>query len=248
MTRDLGQYIEHIQGADNAEEVYQRFLKIITAYGYDRMTYTLLTDSHSLNLKRQHGLVTNYPAEWMDYYIKNNYMAIDPVVIAAQQASAPFFWEDLKSRTDLPDGSLRILDEAAEVGVRDGICASFAGRGGELTGVGLARSQGTGQADKDYALMADLFLLSAFFHEKLIGFLSSKAIPPITAKERDILSWAAEGKTDEEIALLLRLSVHTVRWHWKNIFEKLGVRGRVNCITKSLLMGIIEPIRVRPTY
>ncbi len=246
--RDLGGYIEDIQSADDAEDIYQRFLKIATAHGYDRMTYTLMTDFHSLNLKRQHGLLTNYPEEWMQHYIQNDYMTLDPVILGALQSPAPFFWSDLKKRLVLPTASWRILEEGAEAGVGNGMCISFPGRAGELSGVGLARSDNGKREDRDYGLMADLGLISAFFHEKLVGFLSSKVIDNITVKERDILNWAAEGKTDAEIAIIMNLSVNTVRWYWKRLFDKLEVRGRVNCLTKAIMMGVIVPARVRSPY
>lgn len=246
--RELGPAIEDIQSATSAEDVYARYLKIVNAYGYDRMTYSLMTDFPALNLKRQHGLITNYPASWMQHYIQNDYLAIDPVVIAAKQSSVPFFWADIKSRLQLPGKSWQVLEEGAESGVRDGICISFYGQGGELSGVGLARTDGGPHADKDYALMADLNLISAFFHQKLMSYLSLRQGLAVTHKERDILNWAAEGKTDEEISLLLHLSVNTVRWHWKKLFEKLEVRGRVNCVTKAMMMGIIVPAQVRSHY
>ena len=42
-------------------------------------------------------------------------------------------------------------------------------------------------------------------------------------REEEILLWASEGKSDEDIADILTINVNTVRFHWKNIFEKLMI-------------------------
>jgi DNA-binding CsgD family transcriptional regulator len=94
--------------------------------------------------------------------------------------------------------------------------------------------------------MANAYLLSTYFHEKYRSLIQPSVISKITQKEHDIIAWAAEGKTDEEIAVILNLSAHTVRWHWKKIFTKLDARGRLYAITKAISMGLVTPARITP--
>ena len=49
----------------------------------------------------------------------------------------------------------------------------------------------------------------------------------LTPRERDILRLAADGRTNDEIATALVLSVRTVERHLSNTYAKLGVGGRV---------------------
>ncbi|HMO52689.1 MAG TPA: helix-turn-helix transcriptional regulator [Kiritimatiellia bacterium] len=49
---------------------------------------------------------------------------------------------------------------------------------------------------------------------------------PISTREADIFEWVAEGKSNEEIALILGVSVNTVKTHLKRGFLKLGVENR----------------------
>jgi pimeloyl-ACP methyl ester carboxylesterase/DNA-binding CsgD family transcriptional regulator len=49
----------------------------------------------------------------------------------------------------------------------------------------------------------------------------------LSARERDVLRLAAEGRTNEEIAAALTLSVRTVERHLSNTYAKLGLAGRV---------------------
>lgn len=48
----------------------------------------------------------------------------------------------------------------------------------------------------------------------------------LSSREREVLSYLARGKTNTEIAQDLSISDNTVRFHLKNIFEKLGVTNR----------------------
>ena len=45
----------------------------------------------------------------------------------------------------------------------------------------------------------------------------------LTKRETEIICLVAKGKQNEEISLLLFLSIHTVKTHRKNIFKKLNI-------------------------
>lgn len=48
----------------------------------------------------------------------------------------------------------------------------------------------------------------------------------LTAREREVHHWLAQGKTNDEIAGILGISPHTVKHHVDHIFQKLGVENR----------------------
>ena len=52
----------------------------------------------------------------------------------------------------------------------------------------------------------------------------------LTQREREVFQTVANGMSNREIALKLRLSEHTVKQHLKRIFEKLGVSSRVELV------------------
>ena len=55
-------------------------------------------------------------------------------------------------------------------------------------------------------------------------------VGPLTAREAECLRWAADGKTNGEIATILDISENTVRYHFKNVLTKLGARSRAQAI------------------
>jgi DNA-binding CsgD family transcriptional regulator len=44
----------------------------------------------------------------------------------------------------------------------------------------------------------------------------------LTDRETEIMRWVAEGKTNWEISIILNVSLNTIKFHLKNIFQKLG--------------------------
>jgi len=49
----------------------------------------------------------------------------------------------------------------------------------------------------------------------------------LTHRQTEVLHWIAEGKTNNEISLILGCSFFTVKNHLKKIFQSLGVHSRV---------------------
>lgn len=65
-------------------------------------------------------------------------------------------------------------------------------------------------------------------------------IDRLTARELEVLSQVASGKTNKEIGRILFISDRTVQGHLKNIYEKLGVATRTEAVTIALQHGFIR--------
>ncbi len=58
----------------------------------------------------------------------------------------------------------------------------------------------------------------------------------LTYREEDVLYWVAQGKTNEDVAAILRIAPGTVKVHLENIYRKLGVENRTaaSALAKNL--------------
>ena len=63
----------------------------------------------------------------------------------------------------------------------------------------------------------------------------------LTEREREILQLVAEGRTNQEIADLLTLSIKTVQTHRAHIMEKIDAHDRTDLVKYAIRMGMISP-------
>ncbi len=62
----------------------------------------------------------------------------------------------------------------------------------------------------------------------------------LTAREREVLQHIAEGKTNKEIATLLKLSVYTVDAHRSRIMEKLNLHSTGELVRFAVRNGLVD--------
>jgi DNA-binding CsgD family transcriptional regulator len=61
----------------------------------------------------------------------------------------------------------------------------------------------------------------------------------LSAQETECLRWCKEGKTNWEIAGILRISEKTVEFHLGKAMKKLGAGNRTTAVVRALKLGLI---------
>lgn len=62
----------------------------------------------------------------------------------------------------------------------------------------------------------------------------------VTPREVEVLTWVRDGKTNDEIAAILGLSMLTVKNHLRNAMKKLVVRTRGQAVAKAIALGFLR--------
>ena len=62
----------------------------------------------------------------------------------------------------------------------------------------------------------------------------------VTERERQILLWMREGKSNQQIAEVLGISPLTVKNHVQKILRKLGASNRAQAVAEALSLGLLE--------
>jgi DNA-binding CsgD family transcriptional regulator len=62
----------------------------------------------------------------------------------------------------------------------------------------------------------------------------------LTARELGIVRLVAEGLTDQQVGIQLRLSRHTIGNHMRRIFDKAGVTSRTALVMWAVRLGVIS--------
>ena len=187
-------------------------------------------------------LSATYSAEWQKHYAQKAYIDIDPIVRSGFGGILPVDWSEI----DRSDPIVRkFFGEAQELDVgSQGLSLPMRGRHGEFA---LFTVTWTGLQPEwlkiKQALLRDLMLFAWNFHAAAlrscgVGLDEKKIrLPP---REASCLRWKALGKTDEDIARILSISPHTVRFHLEASRSRLNTSNTTHTVAKALALGLIN--------
>jgi len=57
--------------------------------------------------------------------------------------------------------------------------------------------------------------------------------------EKRVLQLMSEGMTKKEIALTIHISVHTVNFHLRRVYEKLNVKTNTGAVARAIRQNVI---------
>ncbi len=239
---DFREFIVRTNGADSVEALYRHLEEALAEIGYDRFVYSFLTDHPAIGKTAGHGELRNYPDDWFRYYLEQGYGQADPAIRFGRLYHGPIPWSQLERNHQLSRLETKIFREGEEAGLLDGIAVPLHGPNGELAGFGIASS--TGGVELDRNLLSMIAAIAQQFHLVYCDLFRNRAMPlpapVLTAREREVLRWCMEGKSNWETGQLLSISEHGVEFHLRNIYRKLQVNSRICAVVKAIRLGLIE--------
>jgi DNA-binding CsgD family transcriptional regulator len=64
-------------------------------------------------------------------------------------------------------------------------------------------------------------------------------VDPLSERERECLFWVAEGKTTEEVALIVGVSTNTANRYVAQAIQKLSAANRSKAVATAIRRGIL---------
>lgn len=231
--------IQDMAGIHDQAYRHRIFLKHAEKFGVTRFAY--LNTCHPAS---PFHVETNYPDEWAVHYHQSGYAAVDPVTQEGIRSSLPFRWRNTLILPQYGAQARKVFDEAAEFGLRDGMTIPIRAAGG-IGVMSMAVDDSALFRPSAAAERHVLHLMALHFHIACDRALSpAPAVmqaPRLTPREREVLLWAARGKTGWEIAQILNLTVRTVTYHVENARSKLGAASRAQAVVAAMAFGLIQP-------
>jgi LuxR family maltose regulon positive regulatory protein len=62
---------------------------------------------------------------------------------------------------------------------------------------------------------------------------------PLSAREREVLQLIAQGRSNREIAEVLFVTEHTVKYHVTSLFTRLDVTSRAEAVARAAALGLL---------
>jgi DNA-binding CsgD family transcriptional regulator len=143
----------------------------------------------------------------------------------------------LVEATTSPDAVL--IDGAAETAL-PAAAVAIGAVGGEFAGC-LPHDAGAAQIDAALrAVAAGLTVRATPPQTRNFDALPEEPPVLLTPREIEVLGALGNGMTNKEVARLLAISPHTVKFHIESLFRKLGVASRAEAVAKGMRQQIVE--------
>jgi LuxR family quorum sensing-dependent transcriptional regulator len=233
-------FVHDLDRARNIKDITSNVLRHLSQIGAETVIATSMP-SVGHNRRQQLGnvLFHDVPVEWVTSYASRGYAFRDPVIRRMKSMGAPFYWNELEGDVQGDPSAARIMGEAADCGLRNGFSTSFITLDGQAVGFSLAGRDFT----VDPEMRGVLNLIASYAIGRAIALQqeSSSEIKRITlsAREREALQWAAEGKNDWEIGEVMNISEHGADKHLRAVRAKLGAINRTQAVAEAIRRGLI---------
>jgi DNA-binding CsgD family transcriptional regulator len=186
-------------------------------------------------------LAMTYTPEWQKHYAQERYVDVDPVVKAGLGGILPVDWSEIDRSSPVVR---KFFGEAQELKVgSQGLSIPVRGRSGEFALVSFTADVSNREWRlKHHELMRDAMVLAFNFHAAAMRSvqLANADTPALTHRESSCLRWKAQGKSDSEIATILSISPHTVRFHLECARTRLNAGNATHAVAVAISLGLIS--------
>ncbi len=236
----LGYCIKEITDAATGSELRQCLEDFRELY---HLTHAVLhvTDVPGIP-QTQLPLILTYPREWVDTYMTQNYLEIDPVVRTEHRCCLSFDWSslDLKSPS-----SARFFQEAETFGIgRRGLTTNVRGPGGERSLFTVTSNLDEAQwVELRESAKTDFHVFAINLHEKVMtlsGLRERNRITRLSRRETQCLELLARGFVPKQIVTSLGISESAVRLYLGSGRRKLQVATMNQAIAKAATLELIR--------
>lgn len=226
--------MEHLERAADPNAIIGQLGVWLSQFGYTSFLVTGMPLPQQERLE-PYILLNGWPDDWYRRYTNANHYQHDPVARQCFATLEPFAWSELPPERLLPTAASRVMDEAAECGLREGLCVPLHDVHGFQAAVTMAGAKP--ELPTNARRMVHLLALYAFSAADRIFRSADRGVAvedQLSAREREILRWTAVGKTSWEIGKILGISEFTVNTHLRNSRRKLGTSNNVHSVVEAL--------------
>lgn len=183
--------------------------------------------------------LTDTPSRFYDNYDRYELLRDSPMFNHLRKSTTPKLWRAdtlLRKRSETRNAHIRGV--LAEMGFEDAAVIPVHKIDGTR---GAVVFSGRGVNIRQYELgILGLIAVHAYDIFDLLNQAREALDKPLTARETEVLEWAANGKTSGEIAQILALSDHTINTYMNSAMRKLDCVNRTQLVAKALRLHLIN--------
>ena len=238
----LRDYLQEIARCPSLEELWDIHVDKMNDYGFDRLIYgfTRYRSGQSLGDPEDFVILTNHSRAYTDEFIGGGLYYHAPMVRWALQHDGACSWtvlHEMALQRAMSPAEERVLDFNRRMDVTAGYTVSFKSISARSKGaIALTARKDMAQADVDAIWDEhgpDIQLMNEIAHLKILTLPYSAPNRALTKRQREALEWVGDGKTMQDIALLMGLTSATVEKHLRLAREALAVDTTAQAVLKA---------------
>ncbi len=226
--------------AGTASELIDALEPAFALLGFDYFRVVeAVSDGEARVLRPMMGKVN---PEWETLYGEDRLAQQDPRLRRALTSSEPFFLSEVLAASDLDEAEQLMVQQARKFGFTESyvlphrdadnrqFAAALIGPGRPIDGIYRVAVH----------TLSSAFLLAALRIEAAaVGGSEKLDRPALTIRQLQCLEWSRRGKSSADIGKILGLSPRTVDEHFAIACKALGVRTRVQAVSRALSIGLL---------
>ncbi|HHK74309.1 MAG TPA: LuxR family transcriptional regulator [Rhizobiales bacterium] len=239
VARQALEFAEKMHDGEETGKALDVFSDYTRFYGFE----SFLVCSHRVNQPRPRplALAESWPKAWCERYIERDYHRQDPIAqYGLSHRSEIFRWRDVLKDLRGNSPAHIVFSEQGYFGLKDGYSIPLVFSNGDYSSVQLGSSIPVDLGEKDQRILtlASRFLID-ILRAEAYGVARSDS-ENLSAREREVLLWAAHGKTPWETSEILNIAERTVLCHIESARRKLNAANATHAVALALSRGQIQ--------
>ncbi len=239
----IDEHLNKVVSANTMEEAWSLHTGKMAEYGFDRMIYgyTRFRTGTTLGDLQDALILTNHDPEYVDMFIGEGMYFKGPMVAWASENVGACSWRmvaELMQTGQMGPAEMEAMALNARMEVTAGYTISFHDVSMRAKGaIGLTAERGKTQDEVD-AMWAEkgpeIELANKIMHLKVTQLPHTTGQRrKLTARQREVLEWVADGKTIQDTATIMGLNPATIEKHLRLAREALDVDTTAQAILKA---------------
>ncbi len=238
MTRLLD-YLNEVCGCRTVDCVWDIHCRAMLEFGFDRLIYgfTHYMTPKSLGPREDSLILFSHAPEYMKLYKDEEFYRHSPMIEWAAQNTGACSWSWIRENIER-FGNLgqQVIQINRDMGVIAGYTISFSETSKRARGViALTAKPGLSQSKVDDIWAEHGSMIEAMnnvAHLKIISLPQQTDRAKLSARQREVLEWVGDGKTNQDIATILGVTPATIEKHLRIARDKLGVETTAQAVLK----------------
>lgn len=244
-------YIEKILAAQTIEPVWKLLCDKMETYGFDRLLYGF-TRNHTesgLGMRDELLVLSSVDPEYTNKFVNSGMYFGAPMLRWALKHTGCCSWSWLHDQYDkLTETEHEIIAFNRSMGVTAGYTISFKdNKVRHKAGLALIARPGMSQDEVDAIWARSGQEISVMCQVTHLVFTTLPYTPPgrsLTKRQKEVLEWVGDGKTMQDISVIMGVSPATIEKHLRLAREALDVETTAQAVVKASFQNQIYAVSV----